>query len=61
MRMATVRYGGATQGAVLEGEELVLFDEPDVGAMLAHAERDGRLGSELGTAVPLAEAELAPV
>ncbi|MGH9109088.1 MAG: fumarylacetoacetate hydrolase family protein, partial [Acidimicrobiales bacterium] len=42
-------------------EELVLFDEPDVGAMLAHAERDGRLGSELGTAVPLAEAELAPV
>lgn len=61
MRMATVRIDGATRGAVLQGTELVLYDTPDVGAMLVNRERHGRFGTELDSAVALAEADLAPV
>lgn len=61
MRLATVRHGGATHGAVLDGTELVLYDRPDVGAMLATREQTGRLGAELGTSVPVAGADLAPL
>jgi len=58
MRYATVRRAGTTAAAVLQGEELLLLDAPDVGAAL----RAG-IGSvaRTGEAVPVADAQLAPV
>ncbi|NIR40396.1 MAG: 2-hydroxyhepta-2,4-diene-1,7-dioate isomerase, partial [Actinobacteria bacterium] len=34
MRLATIRLDGTTRAARLEGDDLVLLDAPDVGALL---------------------------
>lgn len=61
MRLATVRTGGGTRAARLEGDRLVLLAASDVGALLAAPDRDAALGSELGSDVAVAEAVFAPL
>ena len=60
MRLATVRTPSGTRAARLEGDELVLLDAPDVGALLAGGAPGDRSGRG-GDRVPLAGADLAPV
>ncbi len=63
MKLATIRLAdGRTEAARVDGEHAVLLGHADVGALL----RDGgdaldRAAAAEGTAVPLADADLAPV
>jgi acylpyruvate hydrolase len=59
MRLATVRIGGATHAARLDGDRLVVLTAPDVGALLAAADRDRALGDEEGTTVAADDPEFA--
>ena len=38
MRLATVIHAGATSAARVEGDEVVLLPEPDLGALLARTD-----------------------
>ena len=61
MRLATVRVDGRHHGALLEGDQLILHEEPDVRALLDEQERSGRLGTRLTRTIPLDEADFAPL
>ena len=61
MRLATVRVDGRHHGALLEGDQLILHEEPDVRALLDEQERSGRLGTRLRRTIPLDEADFAPL
>lgn len=58
MRLATVRTGGTTRAARLDGDRLVLLDAPDVGALLAAPERIEADGTD---ELALAGADFAPL
>ncbi len=60
MRYATVRIDGATGAARVEGDDLVVLDAVDVGALLA-GRAAGREAPETGVVVPFGAADLAPV
>jgi acylpyruvate hydrolase len=61
MRLVTVRTdGAATAAGRLDGEDVVLLDAPDVGALLARQAAGERV-AETGLRVPRAGASLAPV
>ena len=57
MRLATIRLDGTTRAARLEGDDLVLLDAPDVGALL-RGRGDATAG---GDTVPAATADHAPL
>lgn len=60
MKLATVRTGGATRAARLDGDSYVLLDSSDVGALLAHPDwREVARGD--GPRLDAATADLAPV
>ena len=63
MRLVTVRVeeaSGATRAGRLDGEEIVLLADPDVGALLAHDDWEARAEAD-GPRLPGAGASLAPV
>jgi len=61
VRLATVRTPDGTRAARLDGEDLVLLDAADVGALLEDEGRRERATAADGDRVPFADAELAPV
>jgi acylpyruvate hydrolase len=61
VRLATVRTSKGTRAARLDGEDLVLLDAADVGALLEDKGWRGRGTGADGDRVSFANAELAPV
>jgi acylpyruvate hydrolase len=61
VRLATVRTSKGTRAARLDGEDLVLLDAADVGALLEDEGWRGRATAADGDRVSFANAELAPV
>ena len=61
MQLVTVRWGGGLRAARSEGDELVLLDAPDVGALLAAPGDWRKAAAAVGPRVPTAAAALAPV
>ena len=59
MRFATIRTPDGTRAARLEGEELVLLDSPDVGALLASSDFGRAAHAETGASVAVAHADFA--
>jgi trigger factor len=60
VRLVTVRTGSGTRAGRLEGDEVVLLAEPDVGALLAKPDWRERASAE-GSRRPFSETALAPV
>lgn len=62
MRLVTCRIEDRTRAGRLEGGDVVLLDEPDVGALLARgSDWQESARSQDGSRVPLSEVHLAPV
>jgi len=62
MRLVTCHIDDGTRAGRLEGDEVVLLDQPDVGALLASSpDWQQSAQNQEGSRVPLAEARLAPV
>lgn len=61
MRLATIRTGGATRAARLDGEHAVVLSAPDVGALLAERDWRATASSESGERVPVDQLDYAPV
>jgi acylpyruvate hydrolase len=59
LRLATVRTGSGTRAARLDGDQLVLLNAPDVGAILSAEDRDAALVDEQGTVIAVADAKYA--
>lgn len=59
MRYVTVRHHGSTRAGRVEGDEIVLLEPPDVGALLRRGLGDAATAS--GPTVPHRPADLAPV
>jgi acylpyruvate hydrolase len=59
MRLVTVRTGQGLRAGIVQGEDVLLLDEPDVGAVLAGGRRPAP--SRRAPRIPLAGANLAPV
>ncbi len=59
--LATVRTGAGLRAARIEGDELVLLDAPDVGALLASGGRWRELAAADGPRTTLADVDFAPV
>jgi len=57
MRLTTIRHEGTTRAARVEGDEFVLLDAVDVGALL----RQGSSGDGDGASIPAAAARRAPL
>jgi acylpyruvate hydrolase len=60
MRLVTVRTDDGLRAARIDGDELVMLDAPDIGALLAAGEWRARGGAD-GPRIPLDGADLAPV
>lgn len=61
MRLTTVRIDGALRCGRIDGEELTLLPYEDVGAALGNPDWKSELPEIDGPAMPLGEADLAPV
>jgi acylpyruvate hydrolase len=61
MRLATIRTAEGTSAARLDGGRLLLLGSPDVGALLARADRDAAIGETTGAEVAVEEADFAPL
>jgi acylpyruvate hydrolase len=62
MRLVTIRTPDGTHAGRIEGDEVVQFDAPDVGALLAAGpDWAERAADAVGTRHPLDEVDLAPV
>ena len=62
MELVTLRHDGGTRAGRVEGDEVVLLDEPTVKEVLADPDGLARAaGADGGATVPLAEADLAPL
>jgi acylpyruvate hydrolase len=61
MRLTTVRHGGRTSAARVEGEELILLPFGDLGELLASGEDWRRGAAGGGETIALAGADFAPV
>jgi acylpyruvate hydrolase len=61
MRFATIRTAAGTTAARLDGDSLVPLDAADVGALLASGDASSVGARAAAAAVPVAEADFAPV
>ncbi|MEL6982510.1 MAG: fumarylacetoacetate hydrolase family protein [Actinomycetota bacterium] len=61
MELVTVRLDGGTRAGRVEGDEVVVLDQPSVGAVLAEPDGLDAAGTADGPRMPMGEADLAPV
>ena len=61
MRYATIRTGGTTRAARLDGDVLVPLDAADVAEVLARIDAGGAAPREIGGAIPVESADFAPL
>jgi acylpyruvate hydrolase len=59
MRFATVRTASGTRAARLDGDDLVLLNSSDVGALLEQGDLDRAGHDEIGTSIKAADADFA--